>query len=103
MYYACQEALWLKYIVEELDLKHCLSVPFEIRADNQGAIKSTENQGESDLTKHIDVKFSFSRDYAKKGIVVFNYVFTNDNLADILTKPLDAKKVKKLTDGLNIV
>lgn len=103
MYYACQEALWFKYIVEELDLKHCLSVPFEIRADNQGAIKLTENQGESDLTKHIDVKYSFSRDYAKKGIVVFNYVFTNDNLADILTKPLDAKKVKKLTDGLNIV
>ena len=37
---------------------------------------------------HIDVKYHFTKKYIKLGIIVFEYTFSNKNLADLFTKPL---------------
>ena len=40
--------------------------------------------------KHINMRFHFLRDNVEKGDVELIYIDTKNQLADILTKPLDA-------------
>jgi hypothetical protein len=59
--------------------------------DNESAIKIDYNPCEHSRTKHIDIQHHFLRDHAIKGDVVILHVRTDDQLADIFTKPLDEK------------
>jgi hypothetical protein len=59
--------------------------------DNESAIKIDYNPCEHSRTKHIDIRHHFLRDHAIKGDVVILHVRTDDQLADIFTKPLDEK------------
>jgi hypothetical protein len=59
--------------------------------NNESAIKIAYNHCEHYRTKLIDIQHHFLRDYAIKGDIVISHVGTNDQLADIFTKPLDEK------------
>ena len=56
--------------------------------DNQGSIKIVTEPNYRRRTRHVDVHHHYVRDEVEKGIINFEYVPTNKNLADILTKPL---------------
>jgi hypothetical protein len=43
------------------------------------------------------------RDHAIKGDIIISHVGTNDQLADIFTKPLDEKQFLELQSELNII
>jgi hypothetical protein len=64
--------------------------------DNGSAMKIAYNPFEHFRTKHIDIRYHFLRDHAIKGDIVISHVETNDQLADILTKPLDEKRFCEL-------
>ncbi len=52
---ARKEAVWLGYLLEELEVREpCL---IQLKADNQGSIALASNQEFHRLTKHIDVRF----------------------------------------------
>ena len=70
--------------------------------DNESAIKLTNNLVQHARTKHIDVRHHFIRDQQKGGISIES-VGTEDQLADIFTKPLDDKRFCKLRNELNIL
>jgi hypothetical protein len=57
--------------------------------DNDSAIKIAYNPCEHSKTKNLDIRHHFFRDHVTKGDIVISYVGTNDQLADIFTKPLD--------------
>jgi hypothetical protein len=59
---------------------------------NKSAIKIAYNPYEHSRTKHIDIRHHSLRDHAIKGGIVISRVRTNDQLADIFTKPLDEKR-----------
>jgi hypothetical protein len=63
--------------------------------DNESAIKIAYNPCEHSRTKHIDIRHHFLRDHAIKGDIVISHVGTNDQLADIFTKPLDDKRLRE--------
>jgi hypothetical protein len=71
--------------------------------DNESVIKIAYNPCEHFRTKHIDIWHYFLRDHAIKGNIVISHVGTNDQLADIFTKPLDEKWFRELQSELNIV
>lgn len=58
--------------------------------DNQSAISYSNNNIISDRTKHIDVKWHFVKDHVQRGTVKLQYIPTDKNVADMLTKPLPA-------------
>ena len=60
--------------------------------DNQGAIQLSKNQVSHERTKHVDVKVHFIRDIIGKGAVLVKKVATEDNPADMITKPLPSNK-----------
>ena len=60
-----------------------------IKCDNTSAISLTKNPIQHSRTKHIKIRHYFTRDHMQKDDIVFEFVNTLHQLADIFTKPLD--------------
>jgi hypothetical protein len=71
--------------------------------DNESAIKIAYNPCEHSKTKHFDIRHHFLRDHAIKGDIVISHVRTNEQVADIFTKPLDERRLRELRSELNII
>jgi hypothetical protein len=71
--------------------------------DNESDIKNDYNPCEHYRIKCIDIRHHFLRDRAIKGDIVISHVRTNDQLADIFTKPLDERRFHDLRSELNII
>ena len=59
-----------------------------IHYDNQSCIHMSVNTVFYDKTKHIEIRYHYIRDMVQKGAVELQFVLTDDQIADILTKPL---------------
>ena len=79
----------LSFICPELT-ESCVRV-FE---DNQGAIALDENPLSSARSKHIDVRFHFVRELLRAKIIDIQFVVSEEQHADILTKSLAATPFK---------
>lgn len=99
---ACQEAVWLRNILEEFD--EIQTQPTIIYEDNQSCIKLVYKDKYSKRTKHISTKYNYVKDLSVSGIVSYRYCPTEIMTADILTKPLEAIRLKNLRQqsGLSI-
>ena len=71
--------------------------------DNESAIKMAHNLVQHSKTKHIQIRHHFLRDHVLKGDISIDHASTEDQLADIFTKPLDEKRFSKLRCELNIL
>jgi hypothetical protein len=71
--------------------------------DNESAIKIAHNPMQHSRMKHIAIRHHFIRDHVEREDIVINHVKTEDNLADIFTKPLDEKRFCALRCELNIL
>ena len=71
--------------------------------DNESAIKISRNPVQHSKTKHIQIRRHFLRDHVLKGDISIDHANTEDQLADIFTKPLDEKRFSKLRCELNIL
>ena len=60
----------------------------EIKCDNTSAINVSKNPVHHSRTKHIDVRHHFLRDHVEKGNIMLTPVRTEEQIADIFTKPL---------------
>jgi hypothetical protein len=70
-----------------------------IHCDSQSAIHLARNQNTFHRrTKHIDVKYNFIRDEIEKGRVLLDKIATEDNPADMMTKPLPYPKFSLCVD-----
>ena len=66
-------------------------------------MKATLNDFGITRTKHIDIRHHFIRDHQQKGDISIESIGTEDQLADIFTKPLDEKRFCKLRNEFNIL
>ena len=69
----------------------------------QSAIKISHNPVQHSKTKHIQIRHHFLHDHVLKEDIDIIHVNTEDQLADIFTKPLDEKRFCKLRCELNIL
>jgi methyl coenzyme M reductase subunit D len=70
--------------------------------DNESAVKVANNHVQHSRTKHIDIHHHFLRDHVAKGDIILG-VRSEDQLADIFTKPLDKTRFCMLRNELNIL
>lgn len=94
-----KESVWSKRILNELKLK-CNVVP--INVENQSAIKLAKNSEFHKRSKHIDIKFHYVRDVLDSKYIEINYIPSENQLADIFTKPLSKQQFCILRNKLNI-
>ena len=89
---AFKEARFLRQIFS--DINGCPTQTVNLFADNQGAIALAKNPVHHQRSKHIDIRYHFIRFDIEKDIVNLEYVPTNNNYADLFTKPLSRFKFK---------
>ena len=73
-----------------------------VHCDSQSAICLSKNQIHHEKTKHIDLKLHFVRLEVSKGVVKLVKIYTDDNLADILTKSLPNAKFEFCVNSAEI-
>lgn len=88
LYEAVREALWLKSLAVSIHIN--IDKPITIYEDNNGCISIANNPTNHKRSKHIDIKYHFSREQIEKNVIKLNYIPTGQQLADALTKPLPA-------------
>jgi hypothetical protein len=87
---ACIEAVWLHKLVSGLSDQVLNSTM--VYCDDQSYVNLLENLMFHDRSKHIEVKHYILRDKVQRGEVVLQYISTNEQIADILVKPLSKMK-----------
>ena len=70
-----------------------------VKEDNQACIKIAEGEGVNKRSKHIDVRYHVTREAIRKEEIRLEYVCTEEQLADALTKNLGTMKFQKLAIG----
>ena len=86
---ACKEAIWIKRLMEELGHKQEKIVLF---CDSQSALHIARNPAFHSRTKHIGVQYHFVREVVEDGSVDMQKIHTKENLADVMTKPINTDK-----------
>jgi len=90
---ACQ-GIWLACLLSDLVGKK-IGAP-ELKVDNMSAIALTKNPVFHDRSKHIDTRYHYIRECIDRGMIVIEYVATELQLADILTKALGRVRFQEL-------
>jgi hypothetical protein len=81
-----KHAVWLARLAQNFGFNF---KPMTIMEDNQATIAIVNSDNKfSERTKHIGVKYFYARDQVINNEVVVKYVETDDQFADIFTKPL---------------
>ena len=92
--------MWLKRLCSDFQID-CNDATL-INVDNQSCIKMCETMRFSNRTKHVDTKYHFIGDLKKKNVIDIKYCTTENNVADMLTKPLKFVRLEILRNIANV-
>lgn len=98
---ASKELIWLKRLLNELMPGKFDNATLFI--DNQSAIRLVKNPEYHRRTKHIDVDYHYIREKFSEGRFKLEYIPSQQQLADGLTKPLPKDTFEFLRENMNIV
>jgi hypothetical protein len=90
---AAKEALYLRKILAEF--KQTSEKPVVLFEDNSAAATWTRNETDHQKSRHIDVRYHHIRDHVAKGDIVVHMCPTQEMVADIMTKALEADLHKR--------
>jgi len=90
---AMQEACWSRNLFEELGFAQVL--PTTIFSDNKGSIAISKNPQFHKRAKHIGTQFHSVKEQVQEGVVTIESVRSQQQTADVLTKPLPWLKHKQ--------
>ncbi|PKU71322.1 Retrovirus-related Pol polyprotein from transposon TNT 1-94 [Dendrobium catenatum] len=97
---ATSEVLWLRRLAEELNIPQ--PAPTPIYCDNTSAIAIAKNPVFHARTKHIEIDYHFIRHHIDSNAIQLIHIGSNDQIADILTKPFPITRFNDLRNKLNI-
>lgn len=97
-----QELLWIRNLISEIN-PSVVSGPTKLFCDNIGALELSKNSIINDRSKHIDVRHHFIREHIKNNDVCVEYIASDKNIADFLTKPLSGLKHKINVENIGLM
>ena len=92
---AMQEANFLRQLLSDMLNSERESVILYV--DNKGAIALAKNPIHHQRSKHIDIRYHFIRSQVETKIVDLLYVPSDENIADIFTKPVSKQRLMKFS------
>ncbi|XP_034200664.1 secreted RxLR effector protein 161-like [Prunus dulcis] len=96
---ACQ-VVWLRRIFEMLGKKQ--DRPTIVHYDSSSAIKLAKNPVMHGCSKHIDIRFHFLHELIKVGTVEMVHCNSQEQIGDVMTKPLKLDAFVKLRSMLGV-
>jgi hypothetical protein len=102
--YALTEAVKeIPFIIQVLLFMNAkIKLPVEVKVDNMGAIYISENSMPSARTRHADLRQKFTSDLQEKGLIKIDFVKSEENTSDIMTKNVTVDLFEKHVQGLVI-
>lgn len=83
----------LDFQINSVDILYC---------DNKSSISMSKCSENSKRAKHIDIRNHYLKDLVFEKVISVEYVPTEQNLADMLTKPLGKDRFVDIVTNLNI-
>ena len=74
-----------------------------LKVDNKSAISLCKNPVFHDRSKHIDTRYHFIMQCVEDGKVEVEFIGTNGQLADVLTKALGRVRFQELRAAIGVV
>jgi hypothetical protein len=96
----CTQLLYLKQSLVDYNIK-LGSVP--LLCDNESAVKIAKTPVLHSRTKHIDIRHHFLREKEANVDIALQNVKSEEQLADIFTKPLNEHTFVRLRNDLNVL
>ena len=96
----CPQLLWIQKLLHDYGIcqKH-----LTIYCDNTNAINISKNQVQHSKTKHIEIRHHFIRELVEDGTLTLEFIHTDDQKADLFTKPLDSKRFEFLRQNIDVI
>ena len=69
--------------------------PITLLVDNQSTIAIAKDPIRNQRIKHINIKYHFIKSEIKNGNIAINYVPSEENVAEVFTKPMTKEKAMK--------
>ncbi|KAK6122432.1 hypothetical protein DH2020_043823 [Rehmannia glutinosa] len=98
--FCCTQLLWMKQTLADYK---CSFENVPIFCDNISAINIAQNPVHHNRTKHIEIRHHFLRDCVSKRKIEISFVPSQDQLADIFTKPLSSETFASIRARLGIM
>ncbi|KAE8707741.1 hypothetical protein F3Y22_tig00110377pilonHSYRG00343 [Hibiscus syriacus] len=93
-------AIWLRNLLKVIGLIQ--EEPTKVCVDNKSAIALAKNPVFHDRSKHIDIRYHYIRECVARKDVEVEYVKSQDQVADIFTKPLTSEDFLRLRNLLGV-
>jgi len=98
-----REEMWIRNILTEVQFMTPEDPPVKIFCDSRPALDHAENYIENSRTRHLEIAHHFVRERVEADKIKLQYISTNENLADLLTKPLSGTKLRVALNKLFIL
>ncbi|GEM07445.1 copia-type polyprotein [Rhodotorula toruloides] len=98
---ALGELEWISSVISSLPIGN--DAPLHLFNDNLSAVNALLSPTYIELKKQHDLKLKYIREQVEKGFVDLRWVPGVDNVADILTKALPARRIREIGKKLGLV
>lgn len=98
-----KEVMYMRRLLTHMDGQAYANDPTCINCDNQSAIRFSKDSIYHQRSKHVDIRFHFTREAQEDGEVTVQYIPSDKNPADLLTKPLLKIKMSRCRDILKLI
>jgi len=88
-------------LMKDLGLR--VNKPVEVMQDNLSTIGIISNGGSFNRSKHMIARHGFVKQHVDSGDITFKHCPGDVMPADMLTKPLDGTRLKKLSQLINLI
>ncbi|GKC18350.1 zinc finger, CCHC-type containing protein [Tanacetum coccineum] len=99
---AGKEAEWLKNLLLEIPLWSKPIAPISIRCDSAATLAKAYSQMYNGKSRHLGVRHSMIRELIMNGVISIEFVRSQQNLVDHLTKGLARDLVIKSAEGMGL-
>lgn len=97
---ACQ-GIWLTRLLSDISGEE--EKDFVLKIDNKSTISLTKNPVLHDRSNHIDIRYHFIRSCVASGKIRVDFVSTQEQISDMLTKSLGHSKFQELCLKIGVI
>ncbi|XP_065627490.1 secreted RxLR effector protein 161-like [Quercus suber] len=96
----CTQLLWMQKLLLAYGIRQ---EHLTIYCDNTNAINISKNPIQYSRTKHIEIRHHFIREFVEDGTLTLEFIHTDDQKADLFTKPLDSKQFEFYRQNIGVI
>ncbi|CAI8591784.1 unnamed protein product [Vicia faba] len=95
------ELIWLLYILQDLNIICCK--PRVLYCDNQSVLHIASNPVFHEKIKHLEIDCHLVRVKVQQGVMKLLPISSQEQLADVITKPLNPNKFNNFISKLGMI